>query len=152
MPTGAHGRQHIPQRLLHVRSHGKPFLRQVLVQVSLLLVHIQYRQYPRSYRLSSKKAFVARKRAREILNHEQLQLFLQIERPQIIRNEKNCSFSAAEFNFTSLLYCSDPEKDKIPSSFFLIRVSSTPPCMVLRFAFMVGTPGYVRNKVKCQLG
>ncbi|XP_013407252.1 KICSTOR complex protein SZT2 isoform X2 [Lingula anatina] len=39
------------------------------------------------------------------------------------------------------------EPDKPPSSFYVIRVTSKPPCMVLRVAFPTGTPGHKRNEI-----
>ena len=41
--------------------------------------------------------------------------------------------------------CRDP--DKPPTSFYLLRVSPKPPCMVLRLAFLGGMSGKERNEV-----
>jgi len=44
--------------------------------------------------------------------------------------------------------CSDQEKlDKAPTSFYVIKVDAKPPCMVLRAAFLRGTPGRQRKEV-----
>ncbi|XP_064625448.1 KICSTOR complex protein SZT2-like [Lineus longissimus] len=43
------------------------------------------------------------------------------------------------------------DADKPPTSFFLVRVTSKPPCMVLRLAFLGGTPGYERNQIVNEL-
>ncbi|XP_070564104.1 KICSTOR complex protein SZT2-like isoform X4 [Ptychodera flava] len=39
------------------------------------------------------------------------------------------------------------DKDGPPTSFYILRVTSKPPCMVLRFAFLGGTPGCERNQI-----
>lgn len=44
---------------------------------------------------------------------------------------------------------SDPEKP--PISFFVLRLSLKPPCMVLRLAFLAGTPGHLRRQVSPKL-
>ncbi|XP_077980912.1 KICSTOR complex protein SZT2-like isoform X2 [Glandiceps talaboti] len=39
------------------------------------------------------------------------------------------------------------DKDGPPTSFYILRVTSKPPCMVLRLAFLGGTPGHERNEI-----
>lgn len=41
-----------------------------------------------------------------------------------------------------IYYFSDPQKP--PESFLLLRITSTPPCLVLRVAFLGGTSGEIR--------
>ncbi|XP_014668477.1 PREDICTED: protein SZT2-like [Priapulus caudatus] len=43
------------------------------------------------------------------------------------------------------------EGDGPPKSFYILRVTSKPPCMVLRVAFQGGTPGYERNQIVNQV-
>jgi hypothetical protein len=42
------------------------------------------------------------------------------------------------------------DAEKPPSSFYIIRVTSKPPCVVINVAFLNGTPGYLRHKVILQ--
>lgn len=42
------------------------------------------------------------------------------------------------------------EEEKVPHSFCLIRVTSKPPHVVLRLAFLVGTPGHLRHRTVAQ--
>lgn len=37
--------------------------------------------------------------------------------------------------------------DQPPTSFYLVRLISKTPCMVLRLGFPIGTPAHIRNKV-----
>ncbi|XP_078662696.1 KICSTOR complex protein SZT2-like [Branchiostoma floridae x Branchiostoma belcheri] len=58
---------------------------------------------------------------------------------------KETSFVLVEsYCYVKLLFSN---KDKPPTSFFVVRVSSKPPCMVVRLAFLGGTPGHVRNEI-----
>jgi hypothetical protein len=43
-----------------------------------------------------------------------------------------------------IIFCREEEKK--PFSFYIIRVTSKPPYVVLRLAFLVGTPGNLRHK------
>lgn len=43
------------------------------------------------------------------------------------------------------------DKSKPPSSFVLIRITSKAPCLVLRLAFLGGTPAYQRYEVVKEL-
>ncbi|MEQ2231086.1 KICSTOR complex protein szt2, partial [Ilyodon furcidens] len=58
---------------------------------------------------------------------------------------KDCSsFVLVEgYSYVKLIYSS---LDQIPSSFYLVRLISKAPCMVLRLGFPIGTPANVRNK------
>ncbi|XP_033096872.1 KICSTOR complex protein SZT2-like isoform X3 [Anneissia japonica] len=49
-------------------------------------------------------------------------------------------------SYIKLMYKDDDEKSP-PYSFYIIRVLSKPPCMVLRLAFLGGTSGHVRNQI-----
>lgn len=46
----------------------------------------------------------------------------------------------------SLFFLSS-SSDQPPTSFYLVRVISKTPCMVLRLGFPIGTPAHIRNKV-----
>ena len=46
--------------------------------------------------------------------------------------------------FIKFLY-NDTEDPSIPSSFYIIRMTSKPPCVIIWLAFPGGTPGSVRN-------
>ncbi|CAG7825302.1 unnamed protein product [Allacma fusca] len=46
-------------------------------------------------------------------------------------------------SYVKLMY---NDNEKPPSSFYIIRVTSKPPCVVLRLAFLVGTPGNLRHE------
>lgn len=39
------------------------------------------------------------------------------------------------------------DAEKPPTSFYIIRVTSKLPCVVIHVAFLNGTPGYLRYKV-----
>lgn len=39
------------------------------------------------------------------------------------------------------------EGDKGPTWFFIVRVTSKPPCAVIHIAFLGGTPGNLRHQV-----
>ncbi|KAK8725745.1 hypothetical protein OTU49_010453, partial [Cherax quadricarinatus] len=40
------------------------------------------------------------------------------------------------------------DKEKTPVSFFVVRITSKPPpCLVIRLAFLGGTPGHIRNQL-----
>lgn len=55
--------------------------------------------------------------------------------------EKRCSL---------IQFCVHSSSDQPPTSFYLVRLISKTPCMVLRLGFPIGTPAHVRNKVlKC---
>ncbi len=43
--------------------------------------------------------------------------------------------------------CLHSSCDQPPTSFYLVRLISKTPCMVLRLGFPIGTPAHVRNKV-----
>ncbi|PSN35432.1 Protein SZT2 [Blattella germanica] len=43
------------------------------------------------------------------------------------------------------------EAEKPPTSFYIIRVTSKPPCVVINVAFLNGTPGFDRYKIVQQL-
>ena len=46
-----------------------------------------------------------------------------------------------------LMKCLHSSSDHPPTSFYLVRLISKTPCMVLRLGFPIGTPAHVRNKV-----
>ncbi|XP_026201911.1 KICSTOR complex protein SZT2 isoform X2 [Anabas testudineus] len=52
------------------------------------------------------------------------------------------------YSYVKLIYCSS---DQPPTSFYLVRVISKTPCMVLRLGFPIGTPAHVRNKIVDEL-
>lgn len=39
-------------------------------------------------------------------------------------------------------------EDPTPTSFYVVRIISKAPCMVLRLGFPIGTPAQARNKVR----
>lgn len=43
--------------------------------------------------------------------------------------------------------CPHSSADQPPTSFYLVRLISKMPCMVLRLGFPIGTPAHTRNKV-----
>lgn len=45
------------------------------------------------------------------------------------------------------ILCVHSFSDQPPTSFYLVRLISKTPCMVLRLGFPIGTPAHVRNKV-----
>ena len=47
--------------------------------------------------------------------------------------------------------CNCSESDKPPYSFLVLRIASKPPCLLLRLAFLGGTPGKQRKEVNIQL-
>ncbi|XP_071952903.1 KICSTOR complex protein SZT2-like isoform X2 [Antedon mediterranea] len=49
-------------------------------------------------------------------------------------------------SYIKLMYKDGDEKNP-PYSFYIIRILSKPPCMVLRLAFLGGTSGHVRNQI-----
>ncbi|XP_023809816.1 KICSTOR complex protein SZT2 isoform X3 [Oryzias latipes] len=63
---------------------------------------------------------------------------------------KDCSsFVLVEgYSYVKLIYSSS---DQPPTSFYLVRVISKTPCMVLRLGFPIGTPAFVRNKIVDEL-
>ncbi|KAF7203797.1 KICSTOR complex protein SZT2 isoform X2 [Nothobranchius furzeri] len=63
---------------------------------------------------------------------------------------KDCSsFVLVEgYSYVKLIYSSS---DQTPTSFYLVRVISKTPCMVLRLGFPIGTPANVRNKIVDEL-
>ncbi|XP_043941348.1 KICSTOR complex protein SZT2 isoform X2 [Protopterus annectens] len=52
------------------------------------------------------------------------------------------------YSYVKLLHSST---EQTPSSFYLIRIISKPPCMVLRLGFPIGTPAVTRNKIVDEL-
>uniref|UniRef100_A0A3B4B0F0 Uncharacterized protein n=1 Tax=Periophthalmus magnuspinnatus TaxID=409849 RepID=A0A3B4B0F0_9GOBI len=48
------------------------------------------------------------------------------------------------YSYVKLIYSSP---DQPPSSFYLVRLISKAPCMVLRLGFPIGTPAHIRNKI-----
>nr|XP_043900372.1 KICSTOR complex protein SZT2 isoform X3 [Solea senegalensis] len=48
------------------------------------------------------------------------------------------------YSYVKLIYSSS---DQPPTSFYLVRLISKTPCMVLRLGFPIGTPAHVRNKI-----
>ncbi|XP_070687668.1 KICSTOR complex protein SZT2 [Pempheris klunzingeri] len=52
------------------------------------------------------------------------------------------------YSYVKLIY-SGP--DQPPTSFYLVRLISKTPCMVLRLGFPIGTPAHVRNKIVDEL-
>jgi len=47
-------------------------------------------------------------------------------------------------------FVSDQEKlDKAPTSFYVIKVDAKSPCLILKAAFLRGTPGKQRKEVRC---
>lgn len=64
------------------------------------------------------------------------QVFLLTPPPQKKNNNKKKTHS--------FLHSSS---DQPPTSFYLVRLISKTPCMVLRLGFPIGTPAHIRNKV-----
>ncbi|XP_075901818.1 KICSTOR complex protein SZT2 [Nelusetta ayraudi] len=52
------------------------------------------------------------------------------------------------YSYVKLIYSSS---DQPPASFYLVRLISKTPCMVLRLGFPIGTPAHVRNKIVDEL-
>ncbi|KAM4739339.1 KICSTOR complex protein SZT2 isoform 2-T2 [Anableps anableps] len=52
------------------------------------------------------------------------------------------------YSYVKLIYSSS---DQIPTSFYLVRLISKTPCMVLRLGFPIGTPANIRNKIVDEL-
>ncbi|XP_076579469.1 SZT2 subunit of KICSTOR complex isoform X3 [Chaetodon auriga] len=52
------------------------------------------------------------------------------------------------YSYVKLIYSSS---DQPPTSFYLVRLISKTPCMVLRLGFPIGTPAHVRNKIVDEL-
>ncbi|KAM3619466.1 uncharacterized protein V6R79_008697 [Siganus canaliculatus] len=52
------------------------------------------------------------------------------------------------YSYVKLIYSSP---DQAPTSFYLVRLISKAPCMVLRLGFPIGTPAHVRNKIVDEL-
>ncbi|XP_062252253.1 KICSTOR complex protein SZT2 isoform X5 [Platichthys flesus] len=52
------------------------------------------------------------------------------------------------YSYVKLIYGSS---DQPPTSFYLVRLISKTPCMVLRLGFPIGTPSHVRNKIVDEL-
>lgn len=59
---------------------------------------------------------------------------------------KNMSSFALLENQSYVRLMFKTEEDRVPHSFCLIRVTSKPPHVVLRLAFLVGTPGHLRHQ------
>ncbi|KFM65400.1 Protein SZT2, partial [Stegodyphus mimosarum] len=58
---------------------------------------------------------------------------------------EHCSFVLVEnHSYIKLLF---DEADKPPTSFYVIRVTSKPPCVVIRLAFLGGLPGLLRYEI-----
>ncbi|XP_042078063.1 KICSTOR complex protein SZT2 isoform X8 [Haplochromis burtoni] len=53
------------------------------------------------------------------------------------------------YSYVKLIYSSS--SDQPPTSFYLVRVISKTPCMVLRLGFPIGTPAHIRNKIVDEL-
>jgi len=52
-------------------------------------------------------------------------------------------------NYLCFVLHSDQEKlDKAPTSFYVIKVDAKPPCLILKAAFLRGTPGKQRKEVQ----
>ncbi|XP_040040747.2 SZT2 subunit of KICSTOR complex isoform X2 [Gasterosteus aculeatus] len=52
------------------------------------------------------------------------------------------------YSYVKLIYSAS---DQPPTSFYLVRLISKTPCMVLRLGFPIGTPAHVRNKIVDEL-
>ncbi|XP_026179162.1 KICSTOR complex protein SZT2 isoform X4 [Mastacembelus armatus] len=52
------------------------------------------------------------------------------------------------YSYVKLIYSS---ADQPPTSFYLVRLISKTPCMVLRLGFPIGTPAHIRNKIVDEL-
>ncbi|CAJ1064685.1 KICSTOR complex protein SZT2 [Xyrichtys novacula] len=52
------------------------------------------------------------------------------------------------YSYVKLIYSSS---DQPPTSFYLVRLISKTPCMVLRLGFPIGTPAHIRNKIVDEL-
>ncbi|KAM9384552.1 KICSTOR complex protein SZT2 isoform 2-T2 [Pholidichthys leucotaenia] len=52
------------------------------------------------------------------------------------------------YSYVTLIHSSS---DQPPSSFYLVRLISKAPCMVLRLGFPIGTPAVIRNKIVDEL-
>nr|XP_061790319.1 KICSTOR complex protein SZT2-like [Nerophis lumbriciformis] len=52
------------------------------------------------------------------------------------------------YSYVKLIYSS---AEQPPTSFYLVRLISKTPCMVLRLGFPIGTPAHVRNKIVDEL-
>ncbi|XP_041648166.1 KICSTOR complex protein SZT2 isoform X2 [Cheilinus undulatus] len=52
------------------------------------------------------------------------------------------------YSYVKLIYSSS---DQPPTSFYLVRLISKTPCMVLRLGFPIGTPAHARNKIVDEL-
>ncbi|XP_032381667.1 KICSTOR complex protein SZT2 isoform X2 [Etheostoma spectabile] len=52
------------------------------------------------------------------------------------------------YSYVKLIYSSS---DQPPTSFYMVRLISKTPCMVLRLGFPIGTPAHVRNKIVDEL-
>ena len=58
-----------------------------------------------------------------------------------------CSFVLLDnTTFIKFIY-EDPEDASVPSSFYIIRMTSKPPCVIIWLAFPGGTSGSIRNRV-----
>ncbi|XP_031735892.1 KICSTOR complex protein SZT2-like isoform X2 [Anarrhichthys ocellatus] len=58
------------------------------------------------------------------------------------------------YSYVKLIYsdlCLHSSSDQPPTSFYLVRLISKTPCMVLRLGFPIGTPAHVRNKIVDEL-
>lgn len=69
----------------------------------------------------------------------------------------NCTTKAQPLGQTTLPAASSitnsfsSSEDPTPSSFYVVRIISKAPCMVLRLGFPIGTPAQARNKVNAKL-
>ncbi|KAK3857346.1 hypothetical protein Pcinc_036398, partial [Petrolisthes cinctipes] len=65
-----------------------------------------------------------------------------------------CDFSLVEnYSYVKFFYGEDVDgPERTPVSFLVVRVTSKPPpCLVIRLAFLGGTPGHVRNQMVGQI-
>ncbi|CAI9736159.1 Hypothetical predicted protein [Octopus vulgaris] len=61
----------------------------------------------------------------------------------LMENHSNLTYMYIKFN--------NSDSDKPPSTFYILRVTSKPPCLVLRLAFLGGTAGHERHAVVAEL-
>ncbi|XP_069157334.1 KICSTOR complex protein SZT2 isoform X2 [Procambarus clarkii] len=59
-----------------------------------------------------------------------------------------CDFILIENDSYVKFFYREGDKEKTPVSFFVVRITSKPPpCLVIRLAFLGGTPGHIRNQL-----
>ncbi|GAB1605816.1 Hypothetical predicted protein [Argonauta hians] len=61
----------------------------------------------------------------------------------LMENHSNLTYMYIKFNHS--------DSDKPPTTFYILRVTSKPPCLVLRLAFLGGTAGHERHSVVAEL-